>query len=176
MNGIISDREREQIVRSCRTTIGDELRHVGYVTDDHRESLYTRDDVPRHVDSDVAVPSHNRDAGRISLRDSGAMYITERAFNAYQECREYDLQKRERIRGVARSNLNDPGSSAPSSTGVRTRTSTSWTTCSTPPRSAMSASSCSKEPVWNRRSSRQVWTDFTLLAIYRRDDSVAVVD
>lgn len=61
MNGIISDREREQIVRSCRTTIGDERRHVRYVTDDRRESLYTRDDVPRHADSDAAVPSHNRE-------------------------------------------------------------------------------------------------------------------
>lgn len=53
MSRTLSDRERERIVRTCRTTLGDELRHVRYVTRDHQECLYERDDVS--VDTDVEL-------------------------------------------------------------------------------------------------------------------------
>lgn len=59
MNRPLSDGAKERIVRSCRATIGDELRGVRYVADGHREWLYVRDDVP--IETDPAIGRRDRD-------------------------------------------------------------------------------------------------------------------
>lgn len=62
MNRTLSDRTRERIVRTCRTTLGDELHHVSYVTRDHRECLYEREDVSVDTDVELQLWLNNRDA------------------------------------------------------------------------------------------------------------------
>jgi hypothetical protein len=59
MNGPLPERTKEQIVRTCRTTLGDELRRVRYARPGHRECLYERDDLS--IDADVPL--------RIAMRD-----------------------------------------------------------------------------------------------------------
>lgn len=62
MSRILSDRAREQIVRTCRTTLGDELRYVLYVTRGHRECLYERDDVSLGTDFELQLWLSHRDS------------------------------------------------------------------------------------------------------------------
>jgi hypothetical protein len=55
MSRSLSDGTREQIGRTCRATLGDELRHVRYVTRDHRECLYEREDVLPETDVELKL-------------------------------------------------------------------------------------------------------------------------
>ena len=43
----LSDETAEEIVRTCRAAIGDEVRNVTYISQDDYEFLYLRDDVDR---------------------------------------------------------------------------------------------------------------------------------
>lgn len=61
MKGTLSDKAKEQIVRTCRATLGDELRHVRYVTRNHRECLYERKDVSLDIDTERPIRFSNRD-------------------------------------------------------------------------------------------------------------------
>lgn len=62
MSRTLPDRAREQIVRTCRTTLGDELRRVVYVTRGHRECLYERDDVSLDTDVELQLWLSHRDS------------------------------------------------------------------------------------------------------------------
>lgn len=43
----LSEETADEIVRTCRTAIGDEVRNVTFMTEDDYEFLYLRDDVDR---------------------------------------------------------------------------------------------------------------------------------
>lgn len=47
MSPSLSDATTEEIVRACRTQIGDELRSVTYFTPDNAQHLYLREDLER---------------------------------------------------------------------------------------------------------------------------------
>jgi len=50
MGDVASDDLAEQLVSSCRTSVGDELRSVTYFTEDEEEQLYLRDDLEAGAD------------------------------------------------------------------------------------------------------------------------------
>lgn len=58
----------EQIVETCRTAIGDELRSVVYFTGDDYEQLYVRENLS--IDADVEAFVENERAGFARARDA----------------------------------------------------------------------------------------------------------
>lgn len=50
MSASLSADHEEQLVRTCRTTVGDELRSVTYFTEDAMAKLYLRDDLEWYDD------------------------------------------------------------------------------------------------------------------------------
>jgi hypothetical protein len=51
MNGDpLSDDQREELLSTARTTVGDELRSLAYFTEDDLEQLYLRDDLEQSAD------------------------------------------------------------------------------------------------------------------------------
>lgn len=45
MPSTLTEEQGQQLLRTCRTLVGDELRNVTYFTDDEVEKLYLRDDL-----------------------------------------------------------------------------------------------------------------------------------
>ncbi|UPW00736.1 hypothetical protein M0R88_01210 [Halorussus gelatinilyticus] len=50
MGETVSDDLADQLVSTCRTTVGDELRSVTYFTEDDEEQLYLREDLESDAD------------------------------------------------------------------------------------------------------------------------------
>jgi hypothetical protein len=49
-NELLSEEDREELIRTVRTTVGDELRSLAYFTEDGVEQLYLRDDLEQGAD------------------------------------------------------------------------------------------------------------------------------
>ncbi|WP_129113997.1 DUF7522 family protein [Halegenticoccus tardaugens] len=49
-DGIIDPDFSEELIRTCRTTLGDELRSIAIFTEDTYEQVYLRDDLKRTAD------------------------------------------------------------------------------------------------------------------------------
>lgn len=75
MDAPFSDGTREQIVRTCRATIGDELRHVGYNARGTRVCLYRREDLPRETTAHQSAGARRLGRSRASSPDPRCVEI-----------------------------------------------------------------------------------------------------
>lgn len=62
----------DQLVSSCRTSVGDEIRSITYFTEDHEEQLYLRDDL--ESDADLVGFADNE---RLGFRSQSVYQSTE---------------------------------------------------------------------------------------------------
>ena len=60
MGEVISEEMREQLLRTCRTTIGEEFRSLTYFTPDEYEHIYLREDLERGEDPLVFVENERQ--------------------------------------------------------------------------------------------------------------------
>ena len=60
MGEVISEEMSEQLLRTCRTTIGEEFRSLTYFTPDEYEHIYLREDLERGEDPLVFVENERQ--------------------------------------------------------------------------------------------------------------------